>query len=55
MLETPPYVIAIVFFFFLIITLGFEKVKLPLLSIHLDDICTRNHLKICSEYTGVEL
>ena len=26
-LETPPYVIALVFFFFLVITLGFEKVN----------------------------
>ena len=26
-LETPPYVIALVFFFFLVITLGFEKVS----------------------------
>lgn len=27
-LETPPYVVALVFLFFLVITLGFEKVSL---------------------------
>ena len=27
MLETPPYFIAIVFVFFLVVTLGFEKVS----------------------------
>ena len=29
-LETPPYVIALVFFFFLVITLGFEKVGIEM-------------------------
>ena len=28
MLETPPFVIAVVFLFFLVVTLGFEKVCL---------------------------
>lgn len=26
-LETPPYVIAVVFVFFLVVSLGFEKVR----------------------------
>ena len=29
LLETPPYVIAVVFLFFLVVTLGFEWVCLP--------------------------
>ena len=29
LLETPPYVIAIVFLFFLVVTLGFEWVIIP--------------------------
>ena len=29
-LETSPYVIALVFFFFLVVTIGFEKVNDPL-------------------------
>jgi hypothetical protein len=27
MLETPPYFLAVVFVFFLVVTLGFEKVR----------------------------
>ncbi len=27
LLETPPFVIAVVFLFFLVVTLGFEKVR----------------------------
>ena len=41
-LETPPYVIALVFFFFLVITLGFEKVCLGNCSCNPDTSLTSN-------------
>lgn len=33
MLHTPPFYIALVFAFFLVVTLSFEKVRVPLASI----------------------
>lgn len=56
LLETPPYVIAVVFLFFLVVTLGFEQVRPELqLSRHmtqsLDETCSSSHYE-CSFMTS---
>ena len=46
LLETPPYVIAVVFLFFLVVTLGFEWVRARSARIHptmlLDALCDKS-------------
>ena len=47
LLETPPYVIAIVFLFFLVVTLGFEWVSLYEKS-HEADSQSLKRVQLCS-------
>ncbi len=47
LLETPPYVIAIVFLFFLVVTLGFEWVSLYAKSFEADSVSLKR-FQFCS-------